>query len=183
LPGAQVAGKGTEVKQRVLAFGLAVALIGLWPVAAVHAQATGLPAVDQVVHEWDEGKIKAEEAMKEIDTIVHAVPSAQRIGVLLQVDHVIHEWDGKKLTADAAMKEIEKLVHGQGGAHAPAATPAPAAAAAAAPAKSAGSPAPAKTGNAGLRDATPLSTPMAIGGVALLLALVVSARRTTRTSR
>jgi len=191
------------VKQRMLALGLAVALVGLWPVAAVHAQMTGLPAVDAVVHEWDEGKLSAEAAMKEIDAIIHAIPAAQRTGVLLQVDHVIHEWDDAKLTAEAAMKEIEELVHGHGGAHAPqapaAATPAaatPAAtapattapasaapAAAAAPAARAGSPAPAKTGNAGLGDTTPLSAPMAIGGVALLLAFMVSARRTTRSAR
>ena len=182
-------GSENDMKQRMLALGLAMALIGLWPVAETQAQTAGLPAVDRVIREWEDKKLTAEAALTQIDAIIHAMPAESRPAVLKTVDKVIHEWeDGKKnttpsmqakLTTEAAMKEIETLVH-SAKMTAGAAT---ATAAAAAPAQSAASPVLPKTGNAGLGDAPPLSTPMAIGGASLLLTLVAFARRTTRSAR
>ena len=80
-----------------------------------------LHSIDHIIHEWEEGEITAEEAMEEIEELVHIYlehhhEEEKDYGhnhecVIEDIDHVIHEWEDGNITAEEALEALEALIH------------------------------------------------------------------------
>jgi len=134
----------------------AVSLAVLPAIASAQTAAEVLDAVDEIVHHWQDGDLTAEEALEEIEELIHGIPASQRTPILTAIDEVVHHWEDGDIEAEAAMEQIEAIVHGAGGAsHAGPAGPTPAV-----------------TGSAGLLTAstsTGLATLVALTAMAIVL--------------
>jgi VIT1/CCC1 family predicted Fe2+/Mn2+ transporter len=154
----------------LLAPAIAIALFAVAPASALHAAPAddALEAIDEIVHQWEDGAIEAEAALEAIEEIVHDLAAADRNDLIRAIDAAIHDWEDGELTAEAALELIEGLLHGT--------IPAVVTAVPAAP------PAPATTGNA-----APIvggsATGMALGLAGITMLLLGGARLATVRSR
>ncbi len=116
-----------------------------------------LDAVDDIVHHWQDGQVSAEEALEQIEELLHSIGASARTEILAAIDDVVHHAEDGEIEPEAAMVQIEEIVHGAGGAgHA--------------------DPTPATTGNADLLTASPATGIATILGLAVL-ALALGAGR------
>jgi zinc transport system substrate-binding protein len=77
--------------------------------------------IDHIIHEWEENDISSDEAMHEIEELVHKFlkhePNEEHEDehhdeeLIKEIDHIIHEWEENDISSDEAMHEIEELVH------------------------------------------------------------------------
>ena len=89
----------------------------------VHAQTStdaALDAIDDLVHQWEDATLGAEDALEQIEGIVHDVPASQRTGMLTDIDEVVHHWEDGETSAEEAMEEIAAILHAPQGEPVPA---------------------------------------------------------------
>ena len=75
--------------------------------------------IDHIIHEWEDGDITAEDAMNEIEDLIHdhlehesEDEHEHELDHLLEkLDRIIHEWEEGDITAEDALEEIEDLIH------------------------------------------------------------------------
>ena len=134
----------------------AVSLAVLPAIASAQTAAEVFDAIDDVVHHWQDGELTAEEALEEIEELLHSIPASQRSPILAAIDEVVHHAEDGDIEPKAAMELIEAIIHGAGGvSHAGPANPTPAV-----------------TGTAGLlatSPATGLATLVALTAMAIVL--------------
>lgn len=101
-----------------LAAAIAVVAVAIAPATMAYANEdadAALEEIDELVDDWEDGFLSAEEALEFIDEVIHDLPAGARTGVLAEIDQIVHEWEDGDLTAEEAMEMIEALVHGPGG--------------------------------------------------------------------
>jgi hypothetical protein len=150
------------MKIRRLVLGAAtMALVGAGAIALPASAQTSdvaLDAIDELVHDVSDGVLDAEDALEQIEVIIHEIPASERSVELAVIDDVVHHWEDGEVEADAAIEEIADILHGGSHVHG-----------------DAGTPAPAVTGM-GDASATGSSAAMVVALFALTLALVSGAR-------
>jgi zinc transport system substrate-binding protein len=65
--------------------------------------------IDYVIHEWEDNNIGAEEALEEIEKIMHNAKNKNSL--IHEIDYVIHEWEDNNIGAEEALEEIEQIIH------------------------------------------------------------------------
>jgi ABC-type Zn uptake system ZnuABC Zn-binding protein ZnuA len=65
--------------------------------------------IDYIIHEWEDGDLTADEALEEIEDLIHDFPNKNAL--IERIDYLIHEWEDGDLTADEAMEQIEDAIH------------------------------------------------------------------------
>ncbi len=67
--------------------------------------------IEHIIHEWEDGDMTAESAMKAIEELIHDPEEHDGEHVIEETDHIIHEWENGNMTAEEAMEAIEGLIH------------------------------------------------------------------------
>jgi zinc transport system substrate-binding protein len=65
--------------------------------------------IDYIIHEWEDGDLTADEALEEIEDLIHDFPNKNAL--IERIDYLIHEWEDGDLSADEAMEQIEDAIH------------------------------------------------------------------------
>lgn len=74
-----------------------------------------LEDIEHIIHEWEDGDITLEEALEEIEQLIHSFHHSSHI--IEEIDHIIHEWEDGEITAQQAMHAIEEIIHHAGDHH------------------------------------------------------------------
>ena len=79
-----------------------------------------LHEADDILHEWEDGDMTAEEAMEAIEELIHRYAEQEHDQLdhdhddehtIEEIEHIIHGWKDGNMTAEEAMEAMEELIH------------------------------------------------------------------------